>query len=116
MIQQFDSIQKLGKDNVDVAMKTFGAMSQGAQTIAAEATEFARKSLEHSTATFEKLAGAKTFDRAVEIQTDYAKGAFESYVAQSTKMGELFASFAEESLRPYEGFAAAPKPAPMPVR
>ena len=114
MIQQFDNIQKLGQDNMDVAAKTFGTISKGAQSLAVEAAEFAKKSFEQSTATFEKLAGAKTFDKAIEIQTDYVKGAFDSFVAQSTKMGELFAGVAKEALRPYESMAAAaPKPAPV---
>lgn len=114
MTQQFDNMQKLGKDNMDVAVKTFGTMSKGAQTFAVEAADFAKKSFEQSTATFEKLAGAKTLDRAIEIQTDYVKGAFDSFVVQSTKMGELFANVAKEALRPYEGVVAtAPKPAPI---
>lgn len=114
MIQQFDGIQKLGKDNMDVAVKTFGTVSKGVQALAVETADFAKKSFEQSTATFEKLAGAKTFDKAIEIQTDYVKGAFDSFVAQSTKMGALFASVAMDAFRPSEAaVAAAPKPAPM---
>lgn len=114
MIQQFDNIQKLGRDNMDVAVKTLGTFSKGAQSLAVEATDFAKTSFEQSTATFEKLAGAKTFDKAIEIQTDYVKGAFDSFVAQSTKMGDLFADVAKEALRPYEGMVAtAPTPAPV---
>jgi hypothetical protein len=114
MIQQFDSVQKLGKDNMDLAVKTFGTVSKGAQTVAVEAADFAKKSFEHTTATFEKLAGAKTFDKAIEIQTDYVKGAFDAFVAQSTRMGELFANVAKDAVRPHEAaVATAPKPAPV---
>jgi hypothetical protein len=106
MIQQFDNIQKLGKDNMDAVLKTFGAVSKNAQTIAVETADYAKKSFEQSTATLEKLVGAKTLDKAVEIQTDYVKTAYEGFVAQSTKMGELYANLAKEAFKPYEGLVA----------
>ena len=106
MIQQFDQIQKLGKDNADAALKTFGAVSKGAQAIAVESADFAKKSFEQGTATFEKLLGAKSLDKAIEIQTDYVRSAYEGIVAQSTKIGELYANLAREALKPYEGLVA----------
>jgi hypothetical protein len=106
MMQQFDTIQKFSKDNVDAALKSFGAVSKGAQTIAVEAADYAKKSFEQGTATLEKLVGAKSLDKAVEIQTDYVKSAYEGFVAQSTKIGELYASVAKEVFKPYEGLVA----------
>jgi hypothetical protein len=108
MIQQFDSFQQLGKENVDAAVKTFGAVSKGAQAIAVETADYAKKSFEQSTATLEKLVGAKTLDKAIEIHTEYLKSAYEGFVAQSTKMGELYASLAREAFKPYETLVAKP--------
>ncbi len=107
-MQQFDNVQKLGKDNADAAFKAFGAVSKGAQAIAVEATEFAKKSFEQSAATLEKLASARSLDKAVEIQTDYMKSAYEGLVAQSTRMGELYANLAKESLKPLQGIVTQP--------
>jgi hypothetical protein len=109
MIQQFDQFQKFGQDNMDVVMKTFGAVSKGAQTIAVETADYAKKSFETGTATFEKLIGAKSLDKAIEIQSEFVKSAYEGFVAQSNKMGELYASLAKEAFKPYEGIV--PKPA-----
>jgi hypothetical protein len=103
---QFDQIQKLGKDNADAALKTFGAVSKGAQTIAVESADFAKKSFEQGTATIEKLVGAKTLDKALEIQTAYLRSAYEGLVAQSTKMGELYANLAKDAFKPYETIVA----------
>ena len=107
MMQQFDNIQKLGKDNVDAALKSFGAVSKGAQAIAVETADFAKKSFEQSTATVEKLLGAKTLDKAIEIHTDFLKSTYEGLVAQSTKIGELYANVAKDAFKPYEGIVAA---------
>ena len=106
MIQQFDQFQKYGQDNVDAAMKTFGAVTKGAQTIAIEAADYARKSFEQGSAAFEKLVGAKTLDKAVEIQTEFLKSSYEGFVAQSTKMGELYASLAKDAFKPFEAAVA----------
>ncbi|GLK84232.1 MULTISPECIES: phasin family protein [Ancylobacter] len=103
MIQNIDEIQKLGKDNLDLAMKSFGTVSKGVQAIAVEVADYSKKSFEEGTAAAEKLFGAKTLDKAVEIQSDYFKNSYESFVAQATKIGELYADLAKESYKPYEG-------------
>ena len=103
---QFDQIQKLGKDNADAALKSFGAVSKGAQAIAVESADFAKKSFEQGTATIEKLVGAKTLNKAIEIQTDYVRSAYEGMVAQTTKIGELYAGLAKDIFKPYETLAA----------
>jgi len=108
MIQQFDTVQKFGQDNADAALKALGAVSKGTQTIAAEAAAFAKKSFEQSTVVLEKLAGARTLDRAVEIQADFLKSAYEGVVAQSTRMGELYVTVAKDAFRPYEGLVGRP--------
>ena len=106
MMQQFENVQKFGKENADAALKSFGAVSKGVQAIAVETTDYAKKSFEQGTATLEKLVGAKTLDKAIEIQTDFVKSAYEGFVAQSTKLGELYASLAKEAFKPYEGLVA----------
>ncbi|HEX2556536.1 MAG TPA: phasin family protein [Microvirga sp.] len=105
-MQQFDQIQKFGQENVDAAMKAFGTVSKGAQAIAVETADYAKKSFEQSTATLEKLLGVKTLDKALEVQTDYMKSAYEGFMAQSTKLGELYANLAKDAFKPYEGLVA----------
>lgn len=103
MIQPFANLQKLGQENLEATIKAAGAFSSNAQAIANESAEFARKAFEHNTATVEKLIGAQTFEKAVEVQTAYAKGAYESLVAQSSKMGALYTALATEAFKPFEG-------------
>ena len=103
MLQPFNQIQKCGQDNLDATMKAIGAFSSNSQAIATEAAEFTRKSFEHTSSTVEKLLGVQTLDKAVEIQTAYVKGAYDSLVNQSAKMGSLYSALATETLKPYEG-------------
>ena len=106
MMKNFDDMQKLSKDNVDATMKSFGALSKASQAIATEFADFTKKSFEDGTKVMEKLLGAKSLDKAIEIQTDYAKTAYEGFVAQATKMGELYADLAKESYKPFEAYIA----------
>ena len=103
MLKNFDEIQKLGKDNMDTAMKSLGSVSKGLQAIAVEVADYSKKSFEDGSAATEKLFGAKSLEKAIEIQTDYAKTAYEAFVAGATKIGELYADLAKESYKPFEG-------------
>lgn len=104
MLKNFEELQKINKDNLDVAMKSFGAVSKGVQAIAVEVADYSKKSFEQSSAAAEKLFGAKSLDKAIEIQTDYAKSAYEGFVAGATRVGELYADLAKESYKPFESF------------
>ena len=104
MLKNFDDLQKLNKDNMDVAMKSFGALSKGVQAIAVEVADYSKKSFEEGSAAAEKLLGARSFDKAIEIQTDYAKSAYEGFVAGATRIGELYADLTKETYKPFESF------------
>ena len=110
MVKNFEDLQKVSKDNVEASMKALGATSKGVQAIAAEVTNYSKKSFEDSTAAIEKLFGAKTLEKAIEVQTEYAKTSYEGFVAQAAKLGELYADLAREVYKPFEGYLAKVTP------
>lgn len=111
MLKNFDDIQKYGKENVDVCMKQFGTVSKSLQAIATEYADYSKKSFETGSATLEKLFGAKSLEKAIEIQTDFIKTAYEGLVAEATKLGELYTDLAKETYKPIEGALAKVAPA-----
>ena len=106
MVKNFDEFQQFGKDNFDATLKSFGAVTKGMQAIAVEAADYSKKSFEEGTQAFEKLFAVKSFDKAIEVQTAYLKGAYEGFVAEATKLGELYANLAKETYKPFEAYAA----------
>jgi hypothetical protein len=102
MIKNFEDFQKLGQQNVETATKAFGEWNKGWQAIAAEITDYTKRSFEEGTAAVEKLLAAKSFEQAVEIQTGYAKRAYDDYMHQVSKLGGLYADLAKEAYRPVE--------------
>jgi hypothetical protein len=111
MLKNFEDIQKFGKDNVDTCMKQFGSVSKGWQAIATEFADYSKKSFEDGSAALEKLFGAKSLEKAIEVQSEYAKTSYEGFVAQATKLGELYTDLAKETYKPYEGLLSKVAPA-----
>ena len=109
MVKNFEDLQQVGKENVDIALKSLGAVSKGAQAIAVEVADYSKKAFEDSTAALEKLFGVKSLDKAIELQTEYAKTAYEGFVAEATKIGELYADLAKETYKPFETMMAKAK-------
>ena len=104
MLKNYEDLQKIGTDGLDVAMKQFGVFSKGAQAIASEVADYSKQTFEASAATAEKLVGAKSLESAIAIQTDFVKSAYEGFVARSTKLGSLYADLAKETYKPFEGY------------
>jgi hypothetical protein len=73
--------------------------TKGLQAIAAETTDYSKKSFERTRQLCEKLVGVKKIDEAIKLQSDFAKSAYEDFVAQATKMGGMYASLAKESFK-----------------
>ena len=57
---------------------------------------------EDGTRAFEQLVGAKSIEQAWEIQSQYAKKAFEAYVAHASKIGEMYVDLARSVYQPVE--------------
>jgi hypothetical protein len=110
MIKNIEDVQKIGKDNMDATMKSFGVLSKTTQAIATEVADYSKKSFEDGSKVLEKLLGVKSIEKAIEIQTDYAKSAYEGFVAQATKIGELYADLAKETYKPFEAYVAKAAP------
>jgi hypothetical protein len=102
MIKPFDDMQRLSQTNLDTAMKLFGEWNKGWQAIAAEMSDYTKRSFEEGTATFEKLIGAKSLEQAYEIQANYAKRAYDDYMHQVSKIGGMYAALAKEAYKPVE--------------
>ena len=85
---------------------SFGALTKSAQAIATEVADYSRKSLEDSAAAWERLIGAKTLEKAVEVQSDYVRSSYQDFVAEAAKLGELYVDLAKEAYKPFESALA----------
>jgi hypothetical protein len=107
--QTYEDFSKYGKEFADSGLKSFASLSKGAQAIAVEATEYTKKSFEAGGVLIENLLSAKSFEKAIEIQSDYAKQSYEAFVAEVSKIGDLYAELAKDAYKPFESVIAKAK-------
>jgi phasin family protein len=102
MANGFEDIQKFSKTQLETAAVTSQSFVKGLQAIAAETTDYSKKSLENGSAFLEKLLGVKSLEAAIQLQSEFAKTSYADFVAEATKLGELYSNLAKEAFKPIE--------------
>jgi hypothetical protein len=102
MATGFESIQTFSKDQTDAVLKSANAVGRGFQAIATEAADYSKRTIDAGTNALERMIGAGSLDKAVEVQSDYVRTAYEGYVGQVAKVGEIFTDMAKGAYEPYE--------------
>ena len=105
-MNQFETVQTIGKENVEATLQSFGAAQKGVKAIVVENADYTKRAIELGSAAFERLAGTRSIDGAIQVQADYAKQAYEGFVAHATRVGELASATAQDTVRPFEGVLA----------
>ena len=100
--QKLGDLQKLSQENMSRALSFFGGWTKSWQAIAAEMSDYSKRSIENNTRTLEKLMSARSFDQALEIQTNYARTAYDDYMREMNKLGGMYASMAKDAYKPIE--------------
>ena len=114
----FPDIKAFGTNPFEAFTTATTASTKGLEAIAAETTDYSKKSFEKSRALFEKLMNVKKIDEAIQLQSDFAKSAYEDFLAHATKVGEMYSSLAKEAFKPINvasPVAAPPTKAQAPV-
>jgi phasin family protein len=101
-----EEYQRLSKEGFDAAVRSLGEVNKGLQAIAAEVTGYSKKAVEDSMRAFEQLIGAKSLEQAVEIQSQYTKKAYDAYMAEMSKLGEMYVGLARDAYKPVKQAAA----------
>jgi hypothetical protein len=96
----FEELQGFSKQQIEAFTAASATLTKGLQEIAAESTDYSKKAFAANSAVFEKLLGAKSVEAAVQIQSEYAKQAYEGFIAQTSKFSELYAKVASDALKP----------------
>ncbi len=103
MTTNLDQFHNLGREQVETVSSAAASFAKAFQTMAAEAAEFSKNTMEMNTAHIEKLlGGAHSIESAIQIQSDYAKASYEGFMAQAAKVRDLYANLVKETLRPLE--------------
>src|ERR1700757_801948 len=97
-----EEFQKVSKKSFDAAVHAYGEANQGFQAIAAELADYFKNAFEDAPRAFEELVGVKSVEQAIEIQSRYAKKAYDEYIAEMSKLGEMYVSLGRRAYKPFE--------------
>ncbi len=95
------------KKNLEALVASVTAATKGAEELGAQTMAFQKKAFEDQVAAAKSLAGAKSVQEAVELQTAFAKSAMEAYLAQFGKVSETVAASFKETAKPINERVAA---------
>src|SRR3984893_2136097 len=97
-----EDIQQYGKEQIDTVVASATTLQNGLQAIATAYGDYTKKSFEDTKSFVEKLSGVSTLDKAIEVQTEYAKSAYEMFVAESQKIAGLYTDLVKQACKPLE--------------
>lgn len=95
------------KKNLEALVASTTAAAKGAEALGAHAVAYSKQALEDQVAAARSLAGAKSFQEAVELQTGFAKAALEGYLANFGKITEVVSDSVKETVKPLNERVAA---------
>ncbi len=100
MAINFPEFNVFGSPPFEAFAAATGWSGKAVEAIASETMDFSKKSFEKSRALFEKLMGVKKIDEAFQLQSEFANSVYEDFVAQATKMKEIYTNLAKEAFKP----------------
>jgi phasin family protein len=106
-----EHIQSYGKEHMETVVASATTVQNGLQAIASAYGDYTKKSFEDTKSFVEKLSGVKSLDKAIEVQTEFAKSAYETFVTESQKIAGLYTDLAKQAYKPVEGLIAKFTPA-----
>jgi hypothetical protein len=106
-----EDIQSYGKDQFEQAVSCATGFQSGFNAIATAYGDYGKKSYEDTKSFIEKLSGVKSLDKVLEAQNEFAKTAYETFVAESQKIAGLYGDLAKQAFKPLEGVVAKFSPA-----
>lgn len=95
-----NDVNAYSKQNLEAVVASVTAAAKGAEALGAQAMAYSKKAMEEQVAAAKSLAGAKSVQEVVELQTAFAKTSLEAYMAEMTKMGETVAASVKDSMKP----------------
>jgi hypothetical protein len=91
-------------DVVSIAAAAFEGVPISVQTIATAYGDYTRKSFEQTRSFVDKLSRVRSLDKALEVQIEFARQAYETFVGEMQKICGLHNALAKQSLKPLQRF------------
>ena len=100
MTKGVEEATQFGQENMEALVASGKVIAKATEEVNAEIVAFSKKSYQDGMAAAKELTSAKSVSEFFEKQTAFAKTSFEAYVAEATKLNEIYASAAKDAFEP----------------
>ena len=108
MAKGVEDVTSFNQENVEAVMTSGKVFAKATEEASAEIIAFSKKSYQDSMAAAKEISSVKSVSEFFEKQTSFAKSAFENYVAEATKLNDIYAAAAKNAFAPMnDRFTAA---------
>ena len=101
-VGKFDEATSFAKVSMDASLASAAVASKSFDAIADEFVAYGKKAAETSFANMKAFSSVKSFQDLVELQTGFARAAFDTAFAGATKMAELAVKATNEAAEPLQ--------------
>jgi phasin family protein len=103
-----EELNEFNKGNIEAIVESGRVAAKAAETLGQQAAEAARKNFEQTTAALKTFASAKTPIEFFQLQSDFARSAFDQLIAETSKNSETLLKVAGDVFQPISNrFAVA---------
>jgi phasin family protein len=88
------------KQNLEAVVASVTAATKGAEALGAQTMSFSKSAFENQLSAARALAGAKSVQEVLELQTAFAKSALETYMAQVGQVSETVSASVKDTMKP----------------
>jgi phasin family protein len=108
MTKGIENASSFGQENVEAVVTSSKIAAKAAENMGAEIAAYSKKAYEDSIAVAKELTTCKSVTEFFEKQTEFGKTSIEGFVAEATRLNEMYAAAAKETFAPLNArFTAA---------
>jgi len=97
-----EQIQQATKDFGEAATASAHTFASSLQAVTNAHADFAKKLMQHGSEFISQLTSIKEPAKLIELQSEYAKNAYETFVAETKKISELYSDLFKQTTKPFE--------------
>jgi phasin family protein len=94
-------VNSFGKENFEAWVASGAAATRGIEAISARAVAYSKSAVEAHMSAAKSIMTAKSVQELVEKQSEYARSAFDGYVAEINSLSDLMSGFAKDAMKPF---------------
>jgi phasin family protein len=110
-MDHLENLQLSTKNVGDTATASAHTFATSFQAIASAHADFAKKIMQHNSEFMSQLSSIKEPAKLMEVQSEYVKNEYETFVAESKRLAELYADLFKQTTKPFEDLIAKNKAA-----